>query len=83
MNGFVANSIEGSINQIKISFIKWQIRKIGEASADTAATETWRGNYNLEEAIEVQISADKCDLLVRWMKTRFGDRVFSVAGPRC
>src|SRR6218665_2519204 len=28
-------------------------------------------------------SMDKCDLLVRRMKTRFGDRAFSAAGPRC
>src|SRR6218665_1898070 len=28
-------------------------------------------------------STDKCDLLVRRMKTRFGDRAFSAAGPRC
>ena len=27
-------------------------------------------------------STDKCDLLVRRMKTRFGDRAFSAAGPR-
>ena len=28
-------------------------------------------------------STDKCNLLVRRMKTRFGDRAFSAAGPRC
>src|SRR6218665_1771682 len=28
-------------------------------------------------------STDKCDLHVRRMKTRFGDRAFSAAGPRC
>src|SRR6218665_3036690 len=28
-------------------------------------------------------STDKCDLLVRCVKTRFGDRAFSAAGPRC
>ena len=28
-------------------------------------------------------STDKCDLLVRRMKTRFSDRAFSAAGPRC
>ena len=28
-------------------------------------------------------STDKCDLDVRWMTTRFGDRAFSAAGPRC
>src|SRR6218665_1746114 len=28
-------------------------------------------------------STDECDLLVRRMKTRFGDRAFSAAGPRC
>src|SRR6218665_187466 len=28
-------------------------------------------------------STDNCDLLVRRMKTRFGDRAFSAAGPRC
>src|SRR6218665_3435368 len=28
-------------------------------------------------------STDKCDLLVRRMKTRFGDRAFSAAGSRC
>src|SRR6218665_2512396 len=28
-------------------------------------------------------STDKCDLYVRRMKTRFGDRAFSAAGPRC
>src|SRR6218665_1854015 len=28
-------------------------------------------------------STDKCDPLVRRMKTRFGDRAFSAAGPRC
>ena len=27
-------------------------------------------------------STDKCDLLVRRMKTRFGDRAFSAAGPK-
>src|SRR6218665_4149069 len=35
----------------QISFIAWKIRKIGEASADTAATEAhyMKGYYNLEE----------------------------------
>ena len=35
----------------QISFIAWKIRKLGEASADTAATETYymKGYYNLEE----------------------------------
>src|SRR6218665_2716718 len=28
-------------------------------------------------------STDKCDLLVRRMKTRFGDRAFSAPGPIC
>src|SRR6218665_947232 len=28
-------------------------------------------------------STDKCDLLFRRMKTRFGDRAFSAADPRC
>src|SRR6218665_2578565 len=28
-------------------------------------------------------STDTCDLLVRRMRTRFGDRAFSAAGPRC
>src|SRR6218665_291226 len=28
-------------------------------------------------------STGKCDLQVRRMKTRFGDRAFSAAGPRC
>src|SRR6218665_4017038 len=28
-------------------------------------------------------STDKCDLFVRRMKTRFGDRAFSAADPRC
>src|SRR6218665_2828300 len=28
-------------------------------------------------------STEKCDLQVRRMKTRFGDRAFSAAGPRC
>src|SRR6218665_1600096 len=28
-------------------------------------------------------STDKCDLLVRRMKTQFGDRAFSAVGPRC
>src|SRR6218665_3671297 len=28
-------------------------------------------------------STDKCHLLVRRMKTQFGDRAFSAAGPRC
>ena len=41
-------------NQVKscqISFIAWKITKIGEASAETAATETYymKGYYNLEE----------------------------------
>ena len=41
----------------QISFIAWKIRKIGEASADTAATETYymKGYYNLEETIKVKI----------------------------
>jgi len=42
----------------QISFIAWKIRKIGEASADTAATETYymNGYYNLEEeTIKVKI----------------------------
>ena len=44
----------------QISFITWKIRKIGEASADTAATETYymKGYYNLEEeTIKVKIWA--------------------------
>src|SRR6218665_1521203 len=28
-------------------------------------------------------STDKCDLLVRRIKTRFRDRAFSAAGPKC
>jgi len=39
-------------------FIAWKIRKIEEASADTAATEAYymKGNYNLEEeTIKVKI----------------------------
>jgi len=39
------------VKSSQISFIAWKIRKIGEATADTAATETYymRGYYNLEE----------------------------------
>src|SRR6218665_2178372 len=39
------------VKSSQISFIAWKIRKIGEASADTAATETYymKGYYNLEE----------------------------------
>src|SRR6218665_1608301 len=45
------------LHQVKtsqISFIAWKIRKIGEASADTAATEAhyMKGYYNLEFAIQ-------------------------------
>ena len=38
------------VKSSQISFIAWKIRKIGEASADTAATETYymKGYYNLE-----------------------------------
>jgi len=38
-------------SQSQISFIAWKIRKIGEASADTAATEAhyMKGYHNLEE----------------------------------
>jgi len=46
----------------QVSFIAWKIRKIGEASADTAATETYymKGYYNLEEeTIKVKIWAAK------------------------
>ena len=45
----------------QVSFITWQIRKIGEASADTATTETYyiQGYYNLEETIKAQISEQR------------------------
>ena len=53
-------------SQSQISFIAWKIRKIGEASADTAATETnyMKGYYNLEEeTIKVKYYSTKtsCD----------------------
>ena len=47
-----------TIKSSQISFIAWKIRKIGEASADTAATETYnrKGYYNMEEeTIKVKI----------------------------
>ena len=46
------------VKSSQISFIAWQIRKIGEASVDTAANETYymKGYYNLEEeTIKVKI----------------------------
>ena len=46
------------VKSSQISFIAWKIREIGEASADTAATETYymKGYYNLEEeTIKVKI----------------------------
>ena len=46
------------VKSSQISFIAWKIRKIGEASADTAATEAYymKGYYNLEEeTIKVKI----------------------------
>src|SRR6218665_2478918 len=49
-------------SQSQISFIAWKIRKIWEASADTAATEAhyMKGYYNLEEeTIKVKILAAK------------------------
>src|SRR6218665_2310574 len=60
MVGFEVNLCPGCSNptslalvsiKYQISFIAWKIRKIGEASADTAATETYymKGYYNLEE----------------------------------
>ena len=48
----------GAFKSSQISFIAWKIRKIMEASADTAATETYymKGYYNLEEEkIKVKI----------------------------
>ena len=54
-------SIMANLSQVKssqISFIAWKIRKIGEASADTAATEAYymKRYYNLEEeTIKVKI----------------------------
>ena len=54
-----ARSVRVFINKSsQISFVAWKIRKIGEASADTAATETYymKGYYNLEEeTIKVKI----------------------------
>ena len=47
-----------SVKSSQISFIAWKVRKIGEASADTAETETYymKGYYNLEEeTIKVKI----------------------------
>ena len=47
-----------------ISFIAWKIRKIGETSAHTAATETYymKEYYNLEEeTIKVKTWAAKLD----------------------
>src|SRR6218665_1258668 len=52
------NSIWIKSKSSQISFIAWKIRKIGEASADTAATEAhyMKGYYNLEEeTIKVKI----------------------------
>jgi len=41
----------GRLVKSNIVHCTWKIRKIGEASADTAATETYymKGYYNLEE----------------------------------
>ena len=52
------------VKSSQISFIAWKIRKIGEASADTAATEIYymKGYYNLEETIKVKIWATKSSL---------------------
>ena len=50
------------VKSSQISFIAWKIRKIGEASADTTATDTYymKGYYNLEEEkIKVKIWAIK------------------------
>ena len=49
------------VKSSQISFIAWKIRKIGEASADTAATEAYYMlYYNLEEeTIKVKICAAK------------------------
>src|SRR6218665_846256 len=50
------------VKSSQISFIAWKIRKMGEASADTAATEAhyMKGYYNLEEeTIKVKIWAAK------------------------
>ena len=52
------NSSHDDVKSSQISFIAWKIRKIGEASADTAATEAhyMKGYYNLEEeTIKVKI----------------------------
>src|SRR6218665_4175476 len=51
-------TIQLQVKSSQISFIAWKIRKIGEASADTAATEAhyMKGYYNLEEeTIKVKI----------------------------
>ena len=54
--GFLPSAITVSrlrrlVKSSQIAFIALKIRKIGEASADTAATETYymKGYYNLEE----------------------------------
>ena len=52
------NVFLSNVKSSQISFIAWKIRKIGVASADTAATETYymKGYYNLEEEkIKVKI----------------------------
>ena len=38
---FVSRTTSSQVKSSQISFIAWKIRKIGEASADTAATETY------------------------------------------
>src|SRR6218665_1619127 len=57
-NIFHAIDVTVKVKSSQISFIAWKIRKIGEASADTAATEAhyMKGYYNLEEeTIKVKI----------------------------
>ena len=56
-----SREVTSVIKSSQISYIAWKITKIGEASADTAATETYymKGYYNLEETIKVKIWAAK------------------------
>ena len=50
-NMVLGPNIEVEVKSSQVSFIAWKIRKIGEASADTATTETYymKGCYNFEE----------------------------------
>src|SRR6218665_696914 len=58
LNEHTHTVISRQVKLSQISFIAWKIRKIEEASADTAATETYymKGYYNFEEeTIKVKV----------------------------